>query len=247
MAGPLNIDAKELSIHYRRDMTFPELAAILVDHLGAVREVLGIGEPVNGNVTAALTQDQLDAIASISGFQNALNQLQADFDGLQGGTAGPAGEPGAVGPVGPMGLPGSDAVLSDEQLEAIAAVEGNTEAIADLENRPAGALVRTESNGASILHDGSGSAAPTFIDNGSGSGSLSSNGNNVLSVAGQFSANNNQYALNHDSPGGIAGGSVYLVATGATPGGANGTTSGPTSHQWTNLIGSAAHRFIWSF
>ena len=110
-----------------------------------------------------------------------------------------------------------------------------------------GGLTETMIGGATVKHDGSGTAPPTFADNGSGTGTLVSNGNVITSVAGSFNANSGSYTLNHDNPSGIVGGTVYLDANGVSPVSRNTTRASATQMQWTGLVGSNAHSFIWTF
>ena len=68
----------------------------------------------------------------------------------------------------------------------------------DGEDATGGATI-TVSNGATIVHDGSGTEPPTFSGSGSGIGTLVSNGNVILSVSGVFMTSGaGVYVLNHD-------------------------------------------------
>jgi len=125
---------------------------------------------------------------------------------------------------------------------------------ADGADATGGGVTVTVSNGATIVHDGSGTAPPTFVDNGSGVGTLVSNGNVIQSVSGQFGASGTgSYTFNHDvnDPAGTAvinvSSEVYLVQTGTPPFSRAPNLAGIDQHVWSGLINSALHSFVWNF
>jgi len=122
----------------------------------------------------------------------------------------------------------------------------------DGEDGTGGATV-TVSNGATIVHDGSGTELPTF-SNGGGTGTLVSNGNVIQSVSGEFeTSGSGAYVLNHDlnPPGQEAVvnvlGEAYFAATGAPPITGRQNLQDVSSHTWGGLVSSELHRFAWKF
>ena len=123
----------------------------------------------------------------------------------------------------------------------------------DGDDATGGATV-TVSGGATIVHDGSGTAPPTFSDSGSGIGTLVSNGNVILSVSGEFeTSGSGAYVLNHDlNPPGQQAivnvlGEAYFAATGAPPITGRQNLQNASSHSWGGLVSSSPHRFAWKF
>ena len=108
-----------------------------------------------------------------------------------------------------------------------------------------GRAVITVSNGATIVHDGSGTATPTFSDN-NGVGTLASNGNAVSSVSGSFNAAAGGYQFNHDSPSEIVAATQYGPNGFPVPGSSPRRISA-TQIDWLGLTGDALHSFIWTF
>jgi len=142
---------------------------------------------------------------------------------------------------------GAGSGLTAAQQSLLASLPADLAALQNAIGSAGGGLAETVSGGATIKHDGSGTSAPTFTDNGSGVGTLVSNGNVITSVAGSFNANSGSYTLNHDNTSGVAGGTVYLDANGVSPVSRNTTRVSATQMQWTGLVGSNAHSFIWTF